>query len=69
MSDEELVRQLRHLVSLNEPHMGGPYTGYAAQACVEAMGMAAERIETLSMELERSRSEHIADFVSRPWGR
>ena len=40
----ELVRKLNHLVSLNEPKNGGPFQGFAAQACVEAMREAASRL-------------------------
>lgn len=57
MSD--LVARLRHLVSLNERKNGGPYQGAAAEACVKAMGEAADLIESQAAkiaELERQLS-------------
>jgi hypothetical protein len=47
----ELVKRLRHLVSLDESSNGGPYGGYAAQQCMEAMRDAAARIEALEQAL------------------
>jgi hypothetical protein len=37
----ELAKRLQFLVSLNDPKNGGPYGGYAAQQCIEAMREAA----------------------------
>lgn len=58
---DELVRRMRHLVSLNDPRHGGPYGGSAAQDFVETMTKAADRIE----ELERWKAE--ATFLLSGW--
>lgn len=47
MSSEQLERELRHLVSLNEPRNGGPYQGVAAERCVSATAKAADTIALL----------------------
>ena len=64
MSD--LVARLRHLVSLNERKNGGPYQGAAAEACVKAMGEAADLIESQAAkiaELERENGELVAKLM------
>jgi hypothetical protein len=38
------------LVSLNEPENGGPYQGYAADACVKAMAEAADALSSRGAE-------------------
>ena len=52
MTDKKLVANLRNLVMLNEATHGGPYQGAAAEACVQAMAEAAERIEVLASRID-----------------
>lgn len=47
----ELVCRLRHLVSLNKPKNGGPYSGFAAAECMKAMEEAASFIEHSAKEV------------------
>lgn len=42
---DELPKRLRFLVALNEPQHGGPYQGFAAARCVEAMTHAADELD------------------------
>jgi hypothetical protein len=48
----DLAERLRHLVSLHRPEDGGPYAGYAAEMCMEAMREAASVIERYSSSSE-----------------
>lgn len=41
----ECAARLRRLVSLNEPRNGGPYQGFAAEMCMDAMREAASILE------------------------
>ena len=49
----ELIDRLHHLVSLDEPDKGGPYGGYAASKCIEAMREAADLLLSQAQEIER----------------
>lgn len=40
----ELVRKLRHLISLNDPSKGGPYQGLAANEVLKAMNEAVKAL-------------------------
>jgi len=53
----ELVERLEHLVSLNDPDKGGPYGGYAAQNCVEAMSKAASALSAQAAALVAAEKE------------
>lgn len=46
----ELVEELRHLVSLNDPSRGGPYAGHAADRCMKAMTRAADLLSRIDGE-------------------
>ena len=46
-NDIDIVERLRFLVSLNHESNGGPYAGYAAAMCMEAMRDAASTIEAM----------------------
>lgn len=59
MSRDELVRRLRHLVSLNAPEKGGPYQGFAAAECMKAMTEAAAALEA-ALAAALSRPEQVA---------
>jgi len=52
----DLVTRLRYLASLNDERNGGPYGGYAATKCMEAMAEAATAIAARDAEIERLRS-------------
>lgn len=53
----ELVERLRHLVSLNAPHSGGPYGGYAAAQCMSAMTEAASALTAANADRDRLEKE------------
>jgi hypothetical protein len=58
---DKLVRELDHLVRLNEPEHGGPYQGAAATACVEAMKNAANVLRALRPS--PSSDERVTDLL------
>ena len=43
-----LVPRLKHLISLDDPRLGGPYDGVAARACLQAMRDAVDELERLT---------------------
>lgn len=59
----DLVREARHLVSLNEPDHFGPYQGYAAERFVVVMGQLADAIEQLQARLAVAEAD-AADWES-----
>lgn len=52
---DNIVARLRALAALDRPESGGPYGGYAASTCMEAMREAATALETLQRERDEAR--------------